>query len=43
MLKWSGWSFDESSRHAKGVETVAPGRARVENGATLVAPRSFRK
>ncbi len=29
--------------HVKGIETVAPGRARGDNGATAVATRSLRR
>src|SRR5579872_1140079 len=36
-------ALPSSSLHASGVETVAPGRARVEYGATDVAPRALRK
>ena len=43
IVKWSALTFTESSSQARGVETGAPGRARVEYAATAVAPRALRR
>ena len=43
IVKWSECRLAVSSSQAIGCFTVAPGLARVEYGATAVAPRPFRK
>ena len=42
-VKWSDGSVSESSSHAMGTETGAPGFALVENAAIAVAPRALRR
>jgi hypothetical protein len=43
ILNWSEARTDPSSSQERGIEMGAPGRARVENAATDVAPRWFRR
>src|ERR1700722_19427605 len=43
MVKWSDVMSGVSSSQVSGVDTGAPGRARVEYGTTAVAPRVLRR